>query len=864
MLFENGSIHVGKNLRGTESDMKKTGIVIVNVLIMIAMLTFVVLYSNNASRKTTQRQIEHFENTTITMEHVTENYLEGEQRICDVWAHYINSTDMTIEEAVDFIRISHVLPKTSAHIVYQDTLTGLSTRPKHDGSDDYSISYERTDLLNDVSWIHDLGEAINISRAYTNPVNGEQSIAFCNTIKLHDPQAGNSRNAILLRILPLSELEQKWVFPREEFENTELSMIDADGDYIIKGHSFKNSNFFEFYRSYNAADPASTQELFKKITSSTGSFIMRNSRGEECILAYTPVASTGGWTLLSFMPMKDLNVNTENWLLIGFISAGLLILFVFDFAVILHFNKKLQTAANEAAAASRAKTDFLSTMSHDIRTPMNAIIGLTSIAEKNLGDQESVRENLRKISMASNHLLTLINDILDISKVESGKLNLSPLNFSIVESVENLVNLSQPMVKEKNIEFNFRVGRMEREYFYADQLRLNQIFINLLSNAIKYTEPGGRVSVDINEEESEKPGCVRLTYRVSDTGIGMSPEFMENLYQPFSRQTDSRVNSIQGTGLGLAITKQMVDLMGGTIECQSEQGKGTTFTVILDLPIADRQREDMVLDPMDVLIVDDDEVLLDTAADTLMSLGVKADRAQSGAEALSMITHRHQTGQDYNVVILDWKMPDLDGIETIRKIREEVGADTPILLVSSYDSSDIEDIAKEAGANGFVSKPLFRSKLYDKINSLFGTESKSVEPENDYSDLKGMNILIAEDNDINWEIISAMLGMFEITTERAENGRICVEKVSQAAKGSYDLVFMDIQMPEMNGLEATRNIRKLNDPWASSIPIIAMTADAFSENVTECLNAGMNGHIAKPIDIKLVIKEIRRIKEERS
>ena len=853
-----------KNLRETESDMKKTGIVIVNVLIMIAMLTFVVLYSNNASRKTTQRQIEHFENTTITMEHVTENYLEGEQRICDVWAHYINSKDMTIEEAVDFIRISHVLPKTSAHIVYQDTLTGLSTRPKHDGSDDYSINYERTDLLNDVSWIHDLGEAINISRAYTNPVNGEQSIAFCNTIKLHDPQAGNSRNAILLRILPLSELEQKWVFPREEFENTELSMIDADGDYIIKGHSFKNSNFFEFYRSYNAADPASTQELFKKITSSTGSFTMRNSRGEECILAYTPVASTGGWTLLSFMPMKDLNVNTENWLLIGFISAGLLILFVFDFAVILHFNKKLQTAANEAAAASRAKTDFLSTMSHDIRTPMNAIIGLTSIAEKNLGDQESVRENLRKISMASNHLLTLINDILDISKVESGKLNLSPLTFSIVESVENLVNLSQPMVKEKNIEFNFRVGRMEREYFYADQLRLNQIFINLLSNAIKYTEPGGRVSVDINEEESEKPGCVRLTYRVSDTGIGMSPEFMENLYQPFSRQTDSRVNSIQGTGLGLAITKQMVDLMGGTIECQSEQGKGTTFTVILDLPIADRQREDMVLDPMDVLIVDDDEVLLDTAADTLMSLGVKADRAQSGAEALSMITHRHQTGQDYNVVILDWKMPDLDGIETIRKIREEVGADTPILLVSSYDSSDIEDIAKEAGANGFVSKPLFRSKLYDKINSLFGTESKSVEPENDYSDLKGMNILIAEDNDINWEIISAMLGMFEITTERAENGRVCVEKVSQAAKGSYDLVFMDIQMPEMNGLEATRNIRKLDDPWASSIPIIAMTADAFSENVTECLNAGMNGHIAKPIDIKLVIKEIRRIKEERS
>ena len=843
--------------------MKKTWIIIVNVLIMIALLTFVALYSNYTSRNTIQRQIEHFENTTITMEHVTENYLEGEQRICDVWAHFINSKDMTIEEAVSFIRISHVLPNASAHIVYSDTLSGLSTRSSRDDSDDYSVSYARTGLLNDLNWIHDIGESVNISRAYTNPVNGEQSISFCNYITLNDQQTGDPQSAILLRVLPISELERKWVFPQEEFENAELSMIDADGDYIIRGHSFKNSSFFEFYRSYNPIDSASAQELFGKMTSSTGSFVMRNSRGEECILAYTPVDVTGGWTLLSFMPMEDLNVNTENWLLIGVVSAGLLILFIFDLAVMLIFNKKLQAAAREAAAANKAKTDFLSTMSHDIRTPMNAIIGLTTIAEKNLGDAEAVGEHLRKISMASNHLLTLINDILDISKVESGKLTLSPLTFSIVETVENLVNLSQPMVKEKNIEFSFRTGRMEREYFYADQLRLNQIYINILSNAIKYTEPGGRVSVDMREEESQRPDCVRLSYRVSDTGIGMSPEFMANMYQPFSRQTDSRVNSIQGTGLGLAITKQMVDLMEGTIDCQSEQGKGTTFTVILDLPVADRQREDMVLDPMDVLIVDDDEIFLDTAVDTLESLGVTADHAGSGLEALGMITHRHQSGRDYSVVILDWKMPDLDGIETIRRIRAEVGAATPILLVSSYDWSDIEDKAKEAGANGFVSKPLFRSKLYDKIHTLLGTEAKSVEPENDYSDLEGMNILIAEDNDVNWEIISAMLGMFGITAERAENGRICVDKMKQAAEGSYALVFMDIQMPEMNGLEATRIIRALDDPWASSIPIVAMTADAFSENVTECLNAGMNGHIAKPVDIKLVIKEIRRIKEEK-
>ena len=843
--------------------MKRTWVTVVNVIIMIAMLTFVVLYSNFESRDTTQRQIEHFENTTITMEHVTENYLEGEQRICDVWARYIDKNEMTIEEAISFIRLSHVLPNTSAHIVYQDTLSGLSTRARRDSSDEYAVSYERVNLLNDVAWISDIGASINISRSYTNPINGEQSIAFCNFITLIDPENGNPRKAILLRVLPVSELEQKWVFPQEEFESIELSMIDANGDYIIKGHSFKNSSFFEFYKSYNTIDSVSAQELFGKITSSTGSIAMQNSRGEECILAYTPVDATEGWTLLSFMPKEGLKADTENWLLIGFVTAGLLILFVFDMAVMLNFNKKLQAAAREAATANKAKTDFLSTMSHDIRTPMNAIIGLTTIAEKNLGDTVSVGENLRKITLASNHLLTLINDILDISKVESGKLNLSPQTFSLVETVENLVNLSQPMIKEKNIEFRFRTSRMEKEYLYADKLRLNQIYINILSNAIKYTEPGGRVSVDMHQEESQKAGCVRLTYTVSDTGIGMSPEFMATMYQPFSRQTDSRVNSIQGTGLGLAITKQMVDLMEGTIDCQSEQGKGTTFTVILDLPVADRQREDMLLEPMDVLIVDDDEVLLETAVDTLESLGVTADCAKSGLEALGMIMHRNKIGQDYRVVILDWKMPDIDGVETIRRIRTEMNSSIPILLISAYDWSDIEDVAKEAGANGFVSKPLLRSTLYDKINELLGTEAKSVEPDNDYSDLQGMNILIAEDNDINWEIISTMLGMFGITTERAKNGRICVEKMDAAMEGTYDLIFMDIQMPEMNGLDATRNIRALSDPWASSIPIIAMTADAFSENVTECLNAGMNGHIAKPIDIKLVIKEIRRIKEEK-
>ena len=841
--------------------MKKNIIISVNVIIIVAILTFVVLYSRFESGESYRRQIEYFEDSTVTMEHVIENYLESEQRICDVWARYISSRTMTMEEAAGYIRASHVLKNTSAHLISLDSFTGLSTRPKQGTSDDYAVSYKRIGLLENVDWIDEIGKSINITRAYTNPMNGEQSLAFCNRVKLYNPESDTAEAVVLLRVIPISTLEQKWVFPQTELMNAELSMIDANGDYILKGDNFKNASFFEFYKSYNTTDPESSNKLFDRITSSTGSFSMINSHEQECILAFTPVSATAGWTLLGLVPAKDLNVDTENWLLIGVVSAGLLILFLCDLLYILYFNKRLQIAAREAESASKAKTDFLSTMSHDIRTPMNAIIGLTTIAEKNLGDVESTGESLRKISLASNHLLTLINDILDISKVESGKLKLSPLTFSIVETVENLVTVSQPMIKEKNIEFSFHVNHMEKEYLYTDQLRLNQIYINILSNAIKYTEPGGSVSVDLLQEESDKPGCVKLTYVVADTGIGMSPEFMANMYQPFSRQIDSRVNSIQGTGLGLAITKQMVELLDGTIECQSEQGKGTTFTVVLDIPEADRQRDDMQLDSVDVLIVDDDETMLQITVDTLESLGASAEQAPSGLEALGMIEHRHLSGKDYNVILVDWKMPEIDGLEMIRRIRAEIDADVPILLMSAYDWSDIEDKAKAAGANSFVSKPLFRSTLYDKINDLIGKESRSVEPEDDYSDLQGLHILVAEDNDINWEIISAILAMYGITTDRAENGRVCVDMMRSAAEGSYELIFMDIQMPEMNGLDATRAIRRLENSWAAAIPIVAMTADAFSENVTECLDAGMNGHIAKPIDIKLVIKEIRRIKD---
>ena len=369
--------------------MKKIGIIIINVLIMIAILAFVAFYTVFENRSNQQKQIEHFENTSIAMEHVTENYLEGEQRVCDVWAQYINSRDITMREAETFIRNSQVLPNTSAHLIYLDTKKGLSTRSHLGTSDEYAVSYDAMEFMNDTSWISEIGTSINISRAYTNPMNGEQSLAFCNRITLRDPDSGTTKEAVLLRVLPISELEQKWVFPQEEFENAEIALIDDDGDYIIKSKSLKNSNFFEFYKSYNASDPDLIERLHKNMTSSTGSFTMLNSGGKKVFLAYTPVADTMGWTLLSLLPASDLNTNTENWFLLGVVSAGLLVLFIIDLLIIQQINIKLRKAAMEADSANKAKTDFLSTMSHDIRTPMNAIIGLTAIAQKNLNDIES-------------------------------------------------------------------------------------------------------------------------------------------------------------------------------------------------------------------------------------------------------------------------------------------------------------------------------------------------------------------------------------------------------------------------------------------------------------------------------------------
>lgn len=529
------------------------------------------------------------------------------------------------------------------------------------------------------------------------------------------------------------------------------------------------------------------------------------------------------------------------------------------FLVYIKFNrqntKQLEFAKESAVKANQAKSEFLSNMSHDIRTPMNAIVGMTAIARSNIDDQEHVQNCLKKIAISSKHLLGLINDILDMSKIESGKMTLNIEQISLREILNGIATIVQPQMKTKKQKFDIYIHDIITESVYCDSVRLNQVLLNLLSNAIKFTSEEGMIEIALSQVESPKgENFVRNIIQVKDNGIGMSKEFLPTIFDSFIREDNARVHKTEGTGLGMAITKYIVDAMNGSIEVESEKGKGTTFTITLDLEKALEIEEEMILPNWKMLVVDDDELLCETTVSSLKSIGIDSEWTLSGQGAVDMAIHAHKKNNCYDVILMDWKLPDMDGIEAAKRIREELGDEIPILLVSAYDWGDMEQEARKAGISGFISKPLFKSTLYYGLKKFVKNEIKDdKKPVEDIpqSNLEGYHILLAEDNDLNWEIAEVLLSSIGATIDRAENGKICVEMLTESKPGSYDVILMDIRMPVMTGLEATVEIRKSEHP-DKDIPIIAMTADAFSDDMKKCLDCGMNAHIAKPIEIDVV------------
>ena len=527
-------------------------------------------------------------------------------------------------------------------------------------------------------------------------------------------------------------------------------------------------------------------------------------------------------------------------------------------------NQALSDAVAAAETANRAKSTFLSNMSHDIRTPMNAIIGFTTLALSNIDDKERVKDYLAKTLASSNHLLSLINDVLDMSRIESGKIHLEEVEVNLSEVLHDLKTIVSGQIYAKQLELYMDAIDVTDEDVYCDKTRLNQVLLNLLSNAIKFTPAGGTVSVRIRQFAGKVRGCGQYEFRIKDNGIGMSPEFAQKIFEPFERERTSTVSRIQGTGLGMAITKNIVDMMGGTIEVQTEQGKGTEFIIRVPLrPQAEHRPVEKIteLEGLKALVVDDDFNTCDSVTKMLVKVGMRAEWTLSGKEAVLRARQSIEMSDAYHAYIIDWRLPDMNGIEVTRQIRS-LNDDTPIIILTAYDWSDIEVEAKAAGVTAFCSKPMFMSDLRETLMSALGQKQTDAEQEllpEKNADFEGKHILLVEDNELNREIAQEILREYGFQVDTAENGAVAVEKVSAAAPGSYDLILMDVQMPVMDGYTATRTIRALDDPARAKVPILAMTANAFDEDRRNALESGMNGFLSKPIVIGDLVQELHKI-----
>ncbi|MDE6388086.1 MAG: response regulator [Lachnospiraceae bacterium] len=649
-------------------------------------------------------------------------------------------------------------------------------------------------------------------------------------------------------------------------------IIRKDGSFVIHDSSVDYPDYFSVVRERQDDDKMDeAEEFIENLTASMeagenySDFLQFDGNRQQI---YSTMLANSEWYLVTALPYGVLNETVNSlsrqrlvatFVAFAIIATLMLLIFFRYFHLIRIQLQEVEESRQIALQATKAKSEFLSNMSHDIRTPMNAIVGMTAIATAHIDDKEQVQNCLKKISLSGRHLLGLINDVLDMSKIESGKMTLSMDQISLPEVVEGIVGIVQSQVHGKKQSFNVHVDNIEVESVYCDSVRLNQVLLNLLSNAVKYTQEGGSIWFSLYEEESPKgEEYVRVCIKVEDNGIGMDEEFQAKIFDSYSRADSKRVHKTEGAGLGMAITKYIVDAMEGTIKVESELGKGTKFHLTLDLEKAEVPEDNMMLPAWKMLVVDDDEMSCQTTVTALKDIGVAADWTLSGEKAIELVEQHHKKQDDYQIILLDWKLPGMNGIQVAREIRRSLGHNVSILLISAYDWSEFETEARDAGVDGFISKPLFKSTLYYGLQKYMGAEESAESLDKQKMDLSGRRILVAEDNDLNWEVLHELLSDIGMELEWAENGQICVDMFTKSDKGYYDAILMDVRMPVMNGYEATTAIRALERADAHSIPIIAMTADAFSEDVQRCLDCGMNAHTAKPINLEEVLFLLRK------
>lgn len=656
-------------------------------------------------------------------------------------------------------------------------------------------------------------------------------------------------------------------------------IIRKDGSFVIKTSDVMLNNYFDRVKRLYKGDKISVEKYIEEIKHSmemeepySSEMIIDGSRRQ----IYCVKLQKSEWYLITFMPYGDLNRAISSlglqWLTAAIV--GCLAILIFLVIIIVMYSKitdkqlrrieearsVAEQARKEAENSNKAKSEFLSNISHDIRTPMNAIVGMTEIAISNIDNIDRVSDCLRKITNSSKQLLGLINNVLDMSKIENGKMILTIEQVSLRELTDSVISIIQPQIKLKNQKFDVRISNITSEIVCCDCVRLNQVIMNLLSNAVKFTPEGGTICFQMDQSDSEKgENYVRVHIMVKDSGIGMTDDFLKVIFESFVRADNERVHRTEGTGLGMTITKYIVDAMDGNIEVESALNEGSEFNVYFDFERAETDNTEMKLSNLNVLVVDDDSLLCECAVSDLSAMGVNAQWTLDGESAVEMIKQQHSSNNDYQVVLMDYKLPGIDGIETAKRIHEQLKNDVPVLLISAYDWSDIENEAKDAGIAGFISKPLFKSTLFHSLKQFAEIDSNDTASNDDISELlSGRRVLLAEDNDLNREIAYELLSQSGLELDMAYNGKICVDKFCSSEIGYYDAILMDIRMPVMTGYEATKAIRSLERDDAKSIPIIAMTADAFAEDVKKCLECGMNAHVSKPIDVKKIFSVLEK------
>ena len=643
-----------------------------------------------------------------------------------------------------------------------------------------------------------------------------------------------------------------WLINDMERQRFELYRIEEELVHILPAReALKNARFSDALAFYSTLVLEEDRKSFLEAV--TPESIVQNTQGPEIYsVPFRRVFEDGiRHYRLEFARLELENGETD--IVVGFKNVDA------EVRKEQQIQQALREAIDAANASNQAKSDFLSSMSHDMRTPMNGIIGMTAIAANHLDDRERVADCLRKITESSSHLLALINEVLDMNKIESGKVELHEEEFCLAELIDGMLAMTRPQIQEHEHSFRVNIVNVEHEQLIGDSRRIEQVFVNIMSNAIKYTPNGGKLSLSVRETPISAPDFGHYQFIFEDNGYGMTEEFLKHLFEPFARANDKQTAGIPGTGLGMAITRNIVRMMGGDITVESTYGQGSRFTVSMYLKLQNSQEINFdSFRDLRVLVADDDPVCCESTCEILNDMGMNSEWVLSGKSAVDRVRARLEQGRDFFAIIIDWKLPDQGGgVEATRQIRKLVGEEVPIILLSAYDWTEIEQEAREAGATSFIGKPLFRTKLAGLFNALIHHQATQEDPGETLEsleelDLTGRRVLLAEDQEINAEIAMDFLEMTGLEVDWAKDGEQAVEMLAASPDGYYAMIFMDMQMPNKTGCQATEDIRAMERPYARDIPIVAMTANAFAEDIQACKNAGMNDHITKPIDVDVL------------